>query len=310
MGFLIHELSALCFILKTHAGPNVGILITGYAETYKPNILFIIADDLNTRLSCYGDPVSQTPNIDSFANQGVLFENCYTQFPTCGPSRMSMMTGLYPQETGVLKNQKTFQSSFTTLPSLFRQSGYNTARVGKVFHMGIPKGIGEAGSDDPEAWAHSVNNSGWDALKDNYSRATKHGTFKNPGVAISYSAPDIANNEMADGSGTQEALKLMDNLNPEKTGKPFMLLMGYYRPHPPMIAPKSSWDQIDTSKITLPETVRDNRKNIPKVNFHLHTSDFNYIPDDIGKKYTHAYYAAINFVDTEVGKLLKGLEKK
>ena len=180
----------------------------------KPNILFIVADDLGARLGCYDDSLSQTPTLDNLATQGILFKNCYTQFPTCGPSRISMLTGLYPQETGMLKNQKKFQSPVKTLPHLFRENGYNTARVGKVFHMGIPRGIGEAGADDPQAWSHSVNNTGWDAIKNNISQSTKHGTYGNPGVVISNSAPDIQNNEMADGVGTEQALKLMKTLNP------------------------------------------------------------------------------------------------
>ena len=88
-----------------------------------------------------------------------------------------------------------------------------------------------------------------------------------------------------------------------------MLFMGYYRPHPPMIAPKSSWDKNRPTKIILPKTAKSKRTNTPDVNFHLLSKDFNYIPDEVGKKYAHAYYATINFIDTEVKKLLEGLKQ-
>ena len=279
----------------------------------KPNVLFIIADDLNTMLGCYGDKVSQTPVLDKLAKQGVHFEKCYTQFPTCGPSRLSMLSGLYPYQNGVISNYKKFDyqnASFKTLPALFKENGYTTARVGKAFHMGIPRGIGKAGPDDTAAWDHAINNTGWDAERDNYSKAKKFGTYKNPGVAISYHAPEIAANQMADGTGTDAAINLMDKVNPEKTGKPFLMFMGYYRPHPPMIAPKSNWDKIDPSLINIPKSNPELRKRIPTVNFHLTTKDFNFIPEDIGRNYTHAYYAAINFVDSEVGRLITALKQK
>ena len=276
-----------------------------------PNILFVIADDLGARLGCYGDRQARTPHLDSLAARGVLFQNCFTQYPTCGPSRASMLSGLYPFETSAYGNGArifTGDSGVTMLPALFRQRGYFTARVGKIFHMGIPDGIGRAGADDPAAWDIAINNTGWDGHKQNIEQAIKYGKHPNPGVAVSYLNPDVANEDMADGVGTEEALRLMSEKHPNKTGKPLMLCVGYYRPHPPMIVPRSHWDAISEEDLKLPSVPDGDRADIPVINFHLPDAGFNFIPDDFGRKYTQAYYAAVHFVDAEVAKLLAGLE--
>jgi len=276
----------------------------------KPNFLFIIADDLGARLGCYGDPDAVTPCLDRLAQQGILFKNCFTQFPSCGPSRASMLSGLYPFETGNISNGIPYETNkgFISLPRLFRQRGYVTARVGKIFHMPIPGGIGQAGTDDAGAWDVAINNSGWDGLKKNYSSAKMYKS-KKPGTAVGYLSPDIKDEAMADGRGTQEALRLMVDKHPLKTGKPLMLFVGYYRPHPPLISPKSHWDQIDFSAIMLPQVPADDRKDIPKIAFQNSRSSHNHIPESVGLSYSQAYHAAVNFIDSEVAKLLAGLKK-
>jgi len=282
-------------------------------ESIRPNVLFVISDDLGARLGCYGDPLARTPQLDALAARGVLFSNCFTQYPTCGPSRASMLSGLYPFQIDARGNGANWSNAhrfFTTFPALFRNQGYKTARVGKIFHMGIPDGIGSAGPDDPDAWEIAINNSGWDGQEKNIKQAVKHGTVRNPGVAISHLAPDIQNETMADGVGTREALRLMSELHPDKTGKPFMLCVGYYRPHPPMIAPRAHWNAISTNGLRLPRVPENDRADVPPINTHLHGVGFNFIPETVGRSYTHAYHAAVNFIDTEVGKLLAGLKEK
>ena len=282
----------------------------------RPNILFILADDLGARLGIYGDPNAKTPHLDALAKRGVWFERAYCQRPTCGPSRASMLTGLYQFESGLSSQKVTPAKSripCVSLPSLFRQSGYTTARVGKVFHMGVPGGIGEPGSDEKEAWDIAINNSGWDGTQENYEAVESYGSMPNVGVRIGYSSPDLPNKEMADGVATVEALRLMEEQHPEKTGKPLMLFVGYYRPHPPMIAPKKHWDAIAAAGgVALPEVPENDREDIPKSAFFKGgeaSSGFNFVPEKVAKDYTHGYYASLNFVDEEVGKLLAGLEQ-
>lgn len=278
----------------------------------KPNVLFIIADDMGALLTSYSDKVAVTPNLDKLAEEGVVFKNAFCQYPTCGPSRASLFSGLYPFENGNTSNASEFHlpDSIITLPMLFRDNGYFTARVGKIFHMGIPKGIGMSGADDSAAWDVAINNTGWDAQKEHWDRASLYGEGEMYGVNIRYSAPDIDDAEMADGQGLKNAIRLLKENNPKKTGKPLFLAFGMYRPHPPMIVPKKHWDAIDISRFSIPDYPANDREDIPEINWHLKGYGFNFIPDSIGINYAHAYYAAIHFVDELVGNLIVQLEKE
>lgn len=282
-------------------------------KSEKPNILFIIADDLGERLACYDDPVAITPSLDKLAERGVVFRNTFCQFPTCGPSRASMFSGLYPFESGYISNYggsfNKWLPDIKSLPRLFRENGYFTARVGKLFHMGIPGGIGQPGTDDTLAWDVAINNSGWDAMEENWEKATSIGE-SGSGTRVRYAAPEIEDSEMADGQGLKEAIELLKANNPNKTGKPLFLAYGIYRPHPPMIVPKKHWDPIDISKYKIPLVPENDRDDIPEINWHLKGSGFNFIPEMHGINYAHAYYAAIHFVDALAGKLIDELEKE
>lgn len=280
----------------------------------RPNVLFIISDDLADRLACYGDSVAVTPNLDKLAEQGVVFTNNFCQYPTCGPSRASLFSGLYPFESGYTSNAAgTFNEHLPdvkSLPRLFRENGYFTARVGKIFHMGIPGGIGGPGTDDTLAWDVAINNTGWDAKLENWEKSTHVGNTRGTGVRVVYDTPEIKDSEMADGQGLNNAIQLLKEHNPNKTGQPIFLAYGIYRPHPPMIVPKKHWEAIDISKYQIPFVPEKDRDDIPEINWHLKDPGFNFIPDTHGINYAHAYYAAIHFVDKLVGNICDELEKE
>jgi arylsulfatase A-like enzyme len=135
----------------------------------RKNVLFIVSDDLNNLLGCYGDPLAKTPNIDRLAARGATFQKAYCTFPLCGPSRNSMLTGLYPNSTGIIQNSQIFRQTIPSQHSLsqaFRLSGYFAARIGKLYHYNVPNSIGTNGHDDPGSWELELNPGGVDRMEE------------------------------------------------------------------------------------------------------------------------------------------------
>lgn len=117
-----------------------------FSAAKKPNILFIAVDDLNTRLGCYGAAEVKSPNVDGLASRSVRFDKAYCQYPLCNPSRASLLSGRRPPLTHVTDNNTWIRDAMpdvVTLPQHFRNNGYTTAKIGKIFHVGL---------DDPRAW--------------------------------------------------------------------------------------------------------------------------------------------------------------
>lgn len=305
------------------------------------NILFIFADDLKPLINAYGYPQMHTPNMDRLIKSGVMFANAEVQQAVCGPSRASVMTGVYPDRTHVWDLRTDFRESSPTLvsmPEYLITQGYETSAIGKIYH----KGSSAQGHDgkswsiphfqptnyDPKYGAPALEyyqNPETKALIKKYmDEAAAQG--KKPGQQRNYAfkfikpsteSADVSDEAYQDGVYTKKALEMLNKLS--KGGKPFMLAVGYQKPHLPFIAPKKYWDLYDRNKIEL--AYQELIKGAPDFAFHdsgeLNAfSDITQkaaagkpIPAEKQKELIHGYMACVSYVDAQVGKLLDELDR-
>ncbi|HPD31810.1 MAG TPA: sulfatase [Phycisphaerae bacterium] len=272
--------------------------------TRRPNVLLIISDDLNNSLGCYGCPVAITPNIDRLAAQGVRFDRAYCQYPLCNPSRASFMTGRRPDTTGVLENRTHFRENLPdvlTLPQLFQQVGYFAARVGKIYHYGVPGQIGTDGLDDAPSWNLRINPRGRD--KDDEDEVIQYtGPKGSLGAAISFLAAEGTDEEQTDGKITGEVIRLME----ENKNRPFFIACGFFRPHVPCIAPKAYFRQHPLPTLSLPQEPADHLALIPEAALQVRPPNYGLTEGQL-KNFLQAYHACVSFVDAQVGRLMDAL---
>ncbi len=279
----------------------------GAAEAKPKNVLFIAVDDMNIREACYGDPIAKTPNLDALARKGVLFQRAYCQYPLCNPSRVSILTGLRPDTTRVYDlatNLRTTMPDVVTLPQLFRKNGYFVARVGKIFHYGVPREIGTDGRDDPQSWDYKYNPIGRDRTEESKIHLLTKGGYKNTiGFAMAWLNMDSADEDQTDGKGVTEAIRL---LKEHKDG-PFFIAMGLFRPHTPWIAPQKYYDMYPLDEIQLPKRDAASDKALPEITREIHPDDYGLSEKDL-KDCVRGYYASVSFADAQIGRLLKAVD--
>lgn len=292
-------------ILACAAGLAAGAL----AKDSKPNVLLILSDDLNTDLGCYGAPV-QTPHIDGFARESALFTRAYCQYPLCGPSRASFLTGQRPNHVGVTSNRDKLREKapdVITLPQLFRQNGYFTARVGKIFHYTVPQEIGTDGEDDLKSWDERHNPKGRDVDDEDMIYSLTPGQLSG---TLCWLAAEGEDREQTDGIGAEEAAALLR----KSKGKPFFIAVGFYRPHTPFVAPKKYFDLYPLDKIPLSDAPSGHMVAGPEAAFRSAKPEQLAMTGDLRRQAIQAYWASVSFMDAQVGKLLDevarlGLEK-
>ena len=284
----------------------------GETQGERPNVLLIIVDDLNTDLGAFGSSRTETPNIDRLAQRGVTFMRAYAQYPQCNQSRTSFLTGLYPHQTGVLTLAEHFRDhvgSVTTLPQHFKDNGYFSARVGKVFHQGVPNEIGHDGLDDPLSWNVAVNPAGMESELDASVKTIVPAgeKVKGFGGTLSWLAVPGDGADLTDSLVTDTAIGLLQDHHPQETGKPFFLAVGYYRPHTPFIAPVEFFSRIARDDIELPFVPEDDRDDIP-VAALADRPHQQAMSDELKREVIQAYLASVSFVDAQIGRLTDGLQ--
>ncbi|MCK5280573.1 MAG: sulfatase-like hydrolase/transferase, partial [Cyclobacteriaceae bacterium] len=282
----------------------------------KLNVLFIIADDLtSTGVSSYENKACKTPNIDKLASEGVRYTRAYCQYPVCGPSRASFMFGYYPSASttyGYVSGRENMGSDRKTWSQLFKDNGYYSARVSKIFHMGVPIHIeeGSNGTDDEASWTERFNSQGpeWKAPGDGeLVQGNPDGTLPIKGgnvmTIVKADGDDLVH---SDGKTAQKASEFI-RLHKDE---PFFLAVGFVRPHVPFVAPKPYFEPYPHEDVKMPEKVEGDWDDIPKRGINYVTSVNGKMNEEQEKKAVAAYYASVAYMDAQVGKVLKTLKEE
>ncbi len=279
-------------------------------ESARKNVLFLIADDLNNFLGCYGDPLAKTPHIDKLAARGVRFDRAYCTFPLCGPSRNSMLTGLYPNSTGILANERIFRQTIPSqfsLSQLFRLDGYFAARVGKLYHYNVPRSIGSNGHDDPASWELELNPAGVDRLEEESNIFTlTPGQF---GGTLSWYASPKSDRYHTDALLAADAEWVLERCAKQRD-RPFFLAVGFFRPHTPYVSPKSPYfDWYPESKMPLVSGFKEDQADLPAAALGSYKKEQDQLTDDLRRRCVQAYYASISFMDAQLGRVVDALDR-
>lgn len=287
------------------------------AEPAKPNVLLICVDDLKPILGCYGDAAVKTPNIDRLAARGLLFESAYCNQAVCSPSRNSLLVGLRPQTLGIYDLPTNFRKGApdaVTLPQQFLAAGYRTESLGKIYHNGHGNG------GDPRSWsvpAWTGNGASYVRPENNVQARVK----ADPSLAkdenlrgAAVESGDVDDDAYQDGTTAAEAVRRLEAAA-RKPDEPFFLGVGFIKPHLPFCAPRKYWELYQESQFepAARQTPPDGAPSYaPQFGGELRR--YGGIPEQgalepaLQRKLIHGYYAAVSYMDAQVGRVLAALD--
>ncbi len=288
----------------------------------RPNVLFIVVDDLRPLIGAYGADEISTPNIDRLAADGVVFRRAYSQWPACGPSRASILSGLRPSTSGIHYSGQKVQSKIPdaiTLPRHFLDNGYRTYSIGKIYH---------GRDEDPDAWSEppwqapsaADNWQGYvsEATRDLRQRLWREALDEDPDAELyQFNGPPFETSarpdaEYVDGETAVQAIETIRRVD----AQPFFLAVGFVKPHLPFSAPQEYWDLYDRSALPGPEFPGRPAAGTAIPYLFRELSAYYGIPGDLRlsheqvQELVHGYYASVSFIDAQVGLLLDELDRR
>ncbi|KAL4231889.1 hypothetical protein ACF0H5_009465 [Mactra antiquata] len=284
----------------------------------RKNVLFFAVDDLRPELTCYeGEdfpsfvhPPIHSPNIDKLAAKSLLLKRAYVQQATCSPSRTSVLTGRRPDTTHIYDLSHYFRDlggNFTTIPQYFKQNGYISAGIGKIFHHGSA-----SNHDDPISWSmpyYHGKQYGWESREKSWAAIPDDELIDKP----------LVDSQIAEHA--LNTLKMFAKGGPHE-GTPFFIAVGFHKPHMPFVFPESFQQYYPTDSVKLPsnpyapsempEEAWSNYfelRNYPDINMLNVTGDINTtLPDNAVLELRRAYYSALSYTDSLVGRVMEGLK--
>lgn len=289
-------------------------------QPQRPNVLFVVVDDLRPQLNCYDVDWILSPNIDDLAAGGLVFERAYCQQAVCAPSRASVLSGCRPATTGIYDLQTPLRSvmpDVVTLPQHFKQHGYTTASIGKVYHHA---------KDDLEAWSREPFQSKGDwqgrgyltdeaieTIKRTNAEMAAQGSSRR-GLGPAFEAAEVEDDGYHDGKDAQAAIAALQDLVDQD--QPFFLALGFHKPHLPFNAPKRYWDMYDPAALPLapnpfePEGVTAfSLTDFGELRGYFGIPKEGEIPDELARKLIHGYAACVTYMDAQLGKVIAELDR-
>jgi iduronate 2-sulfatase len=291
------------------------------------NVLFIVADDLNVELGCYGKEYIKSPNIDRLARSGIAFDRAYCQYPMCAPTRASVLSGARPASTkvfGLYENFRDALPNIKSLPQWFKAHGYFTERFGKVYHLddvdswSVARPPPKFGPADPAKRAPyanpAINEAGWRkfdlAKAQGLTGMALERSQRGPAVEIA----DVEDDELEDGRIARDAVAWLRELEGRRA--PFFLAVGFHKPHLPFVAPRKYWELYNRDSLPLARNIYP-PENAPHalgdgVEFYTYTDvpPERPIPDDYARLARHGYFACVSYMDAQVGRVIDELDRQ
>ena len=272
----------------------------------KQNVLVFLIDDLRTELGCYGNDMVKSPNIDKLASEGTLFTRAYSQQGICAPSRISILTGLRPETVGIydlFTPLRSVHKEMLTVPKYFKEHGYKTVSIGKVYHHG---------RDDIESWTNFTQKepNSW-ASQSNLElieKFQKEGRENTRGPA--FENADVPDEGYKDGRATQHAIQTLKELKNDD----FVMFVGLTKPHLPFNAPKKYWDLYDKDLFVVPSRnepinmYTNALTNWNELRAYYGIPQEGTLDDNLTRDLIHGYYASISYMDAQVGKIMTTLD--
>ena len=267
----------------------------------QPNVVVFLVDDLRAELGCYGIEHVKSPNIDALAADGVLFEKAYCQQAICAPSRMSILTGLRPENIGIYSIFTPLRSKhpdMVTLPQVFKENGYTTVSIGKVYHHS---------RDDADNWSiHIPKEPNSYVLPENIAILN---SGKKKGVA--YECAEVEDEAYKDGRSARHAIETLHKIKEDK----FVMFVGLGKPHLPFNAPKKYWDMYNPDDFKVPVKQAPEGMSPYALTIWGELRGYHGIPkegvldDELSRKLMHGYYACVSYIDAQIGKVMEALEE-
>ncbi|XP_047619934.1 iduronate 2-sulfatase isoform X3 [Phacochoerus africanus] len=297
---------------------SLGSAAPGSVATDALNVLLIIVDDLRPSLGCYGDKLVRSPNIDQLASHSLLFQNAFAQQAVCAPSRVSFLTGRRPDTTRLYDFNSYWRAhagNFSTIPQYFKQNGYVTVSVGKVFHPGISSNHSD---DSPYSWSLPPYHPSSEKYENTKTCKGPDGEL-HANLLCPVDVAEVPEGTLPDKQSTERAIQLLEKL--KTSAVPFFLAVGYHKPHIPFRYPQEFQKLYPLENVTLapdpqvpaglppvaynPWMDIRQREDVQALNLSV---PYGPIPADFQRKIRQSYFASVSYVDTQLGRLLSALD--